>query len=426
MSPKKSAPGSGSPPAARCPRPPPPTSPCSTSPTTRPASCTSRSTPPSPRSGRPRPARTSIIKQSHGGSGKQARSIIDGLEADVVTLALAYDIDAAPREGRAHPQGLAEAPAQQQLALHLDHRVRGAQGQPQGDQGLGRPGQARRQGDHPQPQDLGRRALELPGGLGLGAASKFDGDEAKVKDFVGKLFKNVPVLDSGARGSTTTFAQRGIGDVFLSWENEAFLVLKEFGKDKFEIVAPVGQHPGRAAGDRGRQERQQTRHHQGGRGLPASSSTATRGRRSSPGTSTARATPAVAARSTPAVFPKITLFTIDEVFGGWQKAQKTHFEDNGHLRPDLPGRQVDRARRRQPPDVQRRPRRRPPDAPSRGGAGGRACCRASRPRWASPSLYLSLIVLIPLAGDDPADRRAELGASSGPPSPRRGRWPPTS
>ena len=107
------------------------------------------------------------IQQSHGGSGKQARSVIDGLEADVVTLALAYDIDALAEQARLIPQGLAEALAQQQRSVHVDDRVPGAQGQPQGHQRLGRSREARRFGHHAEPQDLGRGALELPRGLGL-------------------------------------------------------------------------------------------------------------------------------------------------------------------------------------------------------------------------------------------------------------------
>jgi hypothetical protein len=107
------------------------------------------------------------IKQSHGGSGKQARSIIDGLDADVATLALAGDTDALVKNGGWLAARLAEAPAAQRLALHLHHRAGGAPGQPQGHQGLGRPGQARRERDHAQPQDLRRRPLELPGGLGI-------------------------------------------------------------------------------------------------------------------------------------------------------------------------------------------------------------------------------------------------------------------
>ena len=191
------------------------------------------------------------IKQSHGGSGKQARAVIDGLEADVVTLALAYDIDAIAARASLIAE-LADATAQQHRALHLDHRLPGPQGQSEGDQGLGRPGQAGRAGDHAESEDLGRRALELSRRLGLRpeAARR---RRARPRTSSPSSISNVPVLDTGARGSTTTFAQRGIGDVLLAWENEAFLALKEFGPDKFEIVAPVGQHPGRAAGGGGRQ-----------------------------------------------------------------------------------------------------------------------------------------------------------------------------
>ena len=110
---------------------------------------------------------TVVVKQSHGGSGKQARSVIDGLEADVVTLALAYDIDELGGEGEAHPRRLAEAPAAQQLAVHVDDRVPRAQGQPEGHQGLGRSRQAGRVGDHAEPEDFRRRALELSRRLGL-------------------------------------------------------------------------------------------------------------------------------------------------------------------------------------------------------------------------------------------------------------------
>ena len=142
------------------------------------------------------------------------------------------------RQVRQAARGLAEPAAATQLALHLDHRVPGPQGQPQGHQGLGRPRQAGRRGDHAQPQDLRRRALELPRRLWLGARPVSAATRPRPRPYLGDLFRNVPVLDTGARGSTTTFAQRGIGDVLLAWENEAFLVLNEFGADKFEIVVP--------------------------------------------------------------------------------------------------------------------------------------------------------------------------------------------
>ena len=268
---------------------------------------------------------TVSIKQSHGGSGKQARSVIDGLEADVVTLALGYDIDALYEKGGLIPKDWQKRLPEQQRPLHLDHRVRGAQGQPEGGQGLGRSGQARAEGHHPQPQDLGRGALELPGRLGLGAEEvrRGRGQGAGIRQAV---FKNVPVLDSGARGSTTTFAQRGIGDVFISWENEAFLVVDQFGKDKFEIVAPsvsILAEPPVTVVDKNASKHGTSKvaeaylkflYSDQGQEIIAKNHYRPRN--------------AAVAQKFAAGFPKITLFTIDEVFGGWQKAQKTHFEDN--------------------------------------------------------------------------------------------------
>ena len=176
------------------------------------------------------------IKQSHGGSGSQARAVIDGLQADVVTLALAYDIDAIAEQGAAC-DGLAERSAAEHLALYLDHRVPGAQGKPQGHQGLGRPGQARRQRHHAKSKNLGRGALELSGGLGLRAEEirlrrQGAGNSSAISTATCRC------STTGARGSTITFVERGVGDVLLAWENEAFLAQREFGKDKFEIVAP--------------------------------------------------------------------------------------------------------------------------------------------------------------------------------------------
>ena len=150
--------------------------------------------------------------------------MIDGLDADVVTLALAADIDAIaePRPARLAEDWQTRLP-EQQLALHLDHRVPRPQGQSEGHQGLGRSRQAGRGGDHAQPEDLRRRALELSRRLWLGARP-LRRRRGKAKAYLGELFRNVPVLDTGARGSTTTFAQRGLGDVLIAWENEAFLV----------------------------------------------------------------------------------------------------------------------------------------------------------------------------------------------------------
>ena len=178
------------------------------------------------------------INQSHGGSGRQARSVIDGLAADVVTLALAADIDAIANQRQTTAGELGRAPAGSFGAVHLDHRLPGSQGQSEEHQGLGRsraPGHRR---DHAESEDLGRRALELPRGLGLGEEAARRQRRDRARNSCSKLFKNVPVLDTGARGSTTTFAQRGIGDVAISWENEAWLATKELGPDKFEIVIP--------------------------------------------------------------------------------------------------------------------------------------------------------------------------------------------
>jgi ABC-type Fe3+ transport system substrate-binding protein len=156
------------------------------------------------------------------------------------------------RKGQAAAGRLAKAPAAQQLALHLHHRVPGAQGQSQGHQGLGRPDQAGRLRHHPQSQDLGRCRWNYLAAWAY--AKQKGGSDDAARDYIAKLFKNVPVLDSGARGATITFVERGIGDVLLAWENEALISLKEWGPDKFDIVA-LGFHPGRAAGGRGGQGR---------------------------------------------------------------------------------------------------------------------------------------------------------------------------
>jgi sulfate transport system substrate-binding protein len=158
------------------------------------------------------------------------------------------------------------------------------------------------------------------------ADKQFGGDQVKVSDFVRSVYKNVPVLDSGARGSTTTFAQRGIGDVFLSWENEAFLVLKQFGKDKFEIVAPsvsilaeppvtvVDKNAGKHGTAKVAEAYLKFLYSDEGQEIIAKNHYRPRS--------------AAVAQKYASTFPNITLFTIDEVFGGWQKAQKKHFEDN--------------------------------------------------------------------------------------------------
>src|SRR6201747_1440457 len=175
------------------------------------------------------------IKQSHGGSGSQARSVIDGLKADVVTLALAYDIDAIAAKG------LLAADWQKRLPLNASpytstivFLVR--KGNPKGIKDWDDLVKSGVSVITPNPKTSGGARWNYLAAWEF-AKRKYGGD-AKAKDFVGKLYKNVPVLDSGARGSTVTFAQRNVGDVLLAWENEAYLSLKEFGADKFEVVAP--------------------------------------------------------------------------------------------------------------------------------------------------------------------------------------------
>jgi sulfate/thiosulfate-binding protein len=268
---------------------------------------------------------TVVIKQSHGGSGKQARSIIDGLEADVATLALAYDLDALHDKAGLIPKDwqsrLPEKSAPYTSTIVFVVR----KGNPKGikDWGdLARPGV---KVITPNPKTSGGARWNYLAAWGWGLR-QYNKDEAKVRDFVTRLYKNVPVLDSGARGSTTTFAQRGIGDVVLSWENEAFVILKEFGKDKFEIVAPsvsILAEPSvtvvdKNAAKHGTQKLAEAylRFLYSDEGQEIIARNFYRPRNAT-----------VAARYASA-FPKIGLFTIDEVFGGWQKAQKAHFEDN--------------------------------------------------------------------------------------------------
>jgi sulfate transport system substrate-binding protein len=266
------------------------------------------------------------IKQSHGGSGKQARSVIDGLDADVVTLALAYDIDAIHDKAGLLPEDWMKRLPSNSAPYTSTITFVVRKGNPKGIKDwddLVRPGI---KVITPNPKTSGGARWNYLAAWGW-ALNKFGGDEAKVKDFVGKLYKNVPVLDSGARGATTTFGQRGIGDVLIAWENEAFLLVKELGKDRFEIVPPsvsILAEPSVAVVERvatrkgnGPLAEAYLKYLYGDEGQEIIAKNYYRPR-----------DPAVAKRYA-AVFPAIKLFTIDELFGGWQKAQKTHFEDNG-------------------------------------------------------------------------------------------------
>jgi sulfate/thiosulfate transport system substrate-binding protein len=268
--------------------------------------------------------KTIEIKQSHGGSGRQARSVIDGLAADVVTLALAYDVD------EIADRGLIAADWQKRLPQNASPYTSTIVF-------LVRKGNPKRIKDWddvaktgikvitPNPKTSGGARWNYLGAWGY--ALKKYGNEAKAKEFVKAIYANVPVLDTGARGATITFVERGVGDVFISWENEAFLAINELGKDKFEIVVPsvsILAEPPVAVVDKV-VEKKGTRaaaeaylnflYTKDGQEIAAKHSYRPRD-------------PDVAKKHE-AASPKVTLFTIDDTFGGWRAAQKKHFADKG-------------------------------------------------------------------------------------------------
>jgi sulfate/thiosulfate-binding protein len=264
------------------------------------------------------------VRQSHGGSGKQARAVIDGLEADVVTLALAYDIDQISEKG-----GLLPANWQSRLPNNSSPYTSTIvllvrKGNPKkihdwGD--LAKPGVSV---VTPNPKTSGGARWNYLAAWGW-ALRQPGGNEATAKDFITRLYRNVPVLDAGARGATTTFVERGIGDVLIAWENEALLAIKELGPGKFEVVAPslsilaeppvavvdkvAGKHGTRAVA----QAYLEYLYTETGQEIAARHFY--------------RPRLAKVAEKYTAQFPKVTLFTIDEVFGGWKKANATHFAD---------------------------------------------------------------------------------------------------
>ncbi len=282
------------------------------------------------------------VKMSHGGSGKQARAAIDGLEADVVTLALAYDIDAIHEQGKLLPADWQSRLAHNSSPYTSTIVVLVREGNPKGIRDWGdlvKPGVAV---ITPNPKTSGGArwnylaawgwalSRELGGFESLPdprSAPKFASAEDKARAFVAELYRHVPVLDSGARGSTNTFVQNGIGDVLLAWENEALLALAELGEDKFDLVAPsisILAEPPVAVVDevvdrRGTRAVAQAyleylyseegqeivaRHHY-------------------------RPRLETVARRHAVEFPQVRTFTIAEVFGGWQRAQAEHFGDGG-------------------------------------------------------------------------------------------------
>ncbi len=260
------------------------------------------------------------VRQSHGGSAKQARAVIDGLEADVVTLGLAYDVDAVARAGLLSPDWASRLPNRSTpFTSTIVFLVR--QGNPKGIHDwddLVKPGVAV---VTPNPKTSGGARWNYLAAWGY-AKRQAGGNDAQARDFVKRLYKNVPVLDSGARGATTTFAERGLGDVLIAWESEALLAKSRPGGERFDIVAPtvsiVAATPV-AVVDKiidKRQTRSVAEAYLKFLFTPEAQAIAAK----------QFYRPASQTPSDPP-FAKITLFTIDEEFGGWDKAQAVHFAD---------------------------------------------------------------------------------------------------
>jgi sulfate/thiosulfate transport system substrate-binding protein len=266
------------------------------------------------------------INQSHGGGGKQARAVIDGLEADVVTLAVAYDVNQLHDKAKLIPENW-QSRLEQNSAPYVSTIVFVVR--------AGNPLKIKDWNDlardgvkviTPNPKTSGGARWNYLGAWGY-ALKQPGGDDTKAQAFVEKIYKNVPVLDSGARGSTTTFVERGIGDVLVTWENEALLSVKELGKGKLEIVVPsvsilteppvtvvdkvVDKHGTRAVAEAYLKELYS----------PEGQEIAAR--------NFYRPRNAEVLAKYKEQFPTIQLFTVDELFGGWAKAQPTHFNDGG-------------------------------------------------------------------------------------------------
>ena len=266
------------------------------------------------------------IQQSHGGSGKQARAVIDGLEADVVTLALAYDIDAISEKANVLPANWQSRLPNNSSPYTSTIIFLVRRGNPKGIKDwddLIRPGVLV---ITPNPKTSGGARWNYLSAWGY-ALKKSGGDESKARDFVAKLYKNVPVLDSGARGSTTTFVERSMGDVLIAWENEVLLGAKDLGQDKFDIVVPsvsILCEPTVSIVDKVVDKK----------GTRAVAQAYLEYLYSPEGQEIAakryyRPRSAEVAKKYASQFPKVKLFTLGEIAGDWKKAQKTHFADGG-------------------------------------------------------------------------------------------------
>ena len=266
------------------------------------------------------------VQASHGGSGKQARAVIDGLEADVATLALSYDVDQLYEKGRLIPADWQKRLNHNSSPYTSTIVFLVRKGNPKKIKDwddIIKPGVAV---ITPNPKTSGGARWNYLAAWAY-ALKQNNNDEAKAKDFVTKLYKNVPILDSGARGATTTFVERGIGDVLLAWENEAYLAKKELGPDKVEIVVPslsilaeppvtvVDKYAKKHGTEKVAQAYLEYLYSEEGQEIAAKNYY--------------RPTLDSVAKKYANQFAKVNLIKIDDVFGGWQKAQKTHFNDGG-------------------------------------------------------------------------------------------------
>lgn len=266
------------------------------------------------------------IEQSHGGSGKQARAVIEGLQADVVTLGLAYDIDAIVEQAHLLDAGWAQRLPNHSTPFTSTIVFLVRKGNPKGIHDwpdVIRKGVAV---ITPNPKTSGGARWNYLAAWGY-AWNHFGHDEAKTRDFVAALFKNVPVLDSGARGATTTFVQRGLGDVLLAWENEAYLSVREFGADKFEIVNPsssiVAETPVAVV------DKNVDMHHTRAAAEAYLKFLYTEQAQEIGAKNNYRPQSAAVFAKHRAQFPQIQLFHLEEVAGSWKEAQKKHFADHG-------------------------------------------------------------------------------------------------
>jgi sulfate/thiosulfate-binding protein len=266
------------------------------------------------------------VQASHGGSGKQARAVIDGLEADVATLALSYDVDQLYEKGRLIPADWQKRLNHNSSPYTSTIVFLVRKGNPKKIKDwddIIKPGVAV---ITPNPKTSGGARWNYLAAWAY-ALKQNNNDEAKAKEFVTKLYKNVPILDSGARGATTTFVERGIGDVLLAWENEAYLAKKELGPDKVEIVVPslsilaeppvtvVDKYAKKHGTEKVAQAYLEYLYSEEGQEIAAKNYY--------------RPTLDSVAKKYANQFAKVNLIKIDDVFGGWQKAQKTHFNDGG-------------------------------------------------------------------------------------------------